>query len=46
MPKQLIETIDNERGSFSRSRFISTMVEIYYEELNNYGKDNKDPNVN
>jgi metal-responsive CopG/Arc/MetJ family transcriptional regulator len=46
MPKELIKTIDKDRGSFSRSRFIATLTEMYYEELNNYGKDNTDPNIN
>ncbi len=36
MPKELLAKIDNDRGNFSRSGYLVTMTEIYFDELSNY----------
>jgi metal-responsive CopG/Arc/MetJ family transcriptional regulator len=45
LPKQIVNIVDNERGSFSRSRFLSTMAEMYYEELSNYEQHENAPKM-
>ena len=45
LPKKIVEIVDNERGSFSRSRFLSTMAEMDYEELSNYEQNENAPQM-
>ena len=36
MPKELLAKVDKDRGNFSRSGYLATMAEIYFDELENY----------
>lgn len=45
LPNELVQIMDKERRGLSRSRFLATMAELYYEELENYEQHENAPKM-
>jgi hypothetical protein len=45
MPRTLLAKIDKDRGDLSRSGYLATMAEIYFEELENYEQHENAPQM-
>jgi hypothetical protein len=45
MPRTLMEKIDKARGDLSKSGYLATLAEMYFEEMENYEQHENAPKM-